>query len=58
VGLDDLSLVDQAAVFGYLPFVAKDEIDFLDFELDLDLSALEINSRLRPLGTVTQQTIF
>lgn len=28
----------------------RDEIDFLDFELDLDLSALEINSRLRPLG--------
>ncbi len=30
VTLDDFGLVDQAAVLGYLPFVGKDEIDFLD----------------------------
>ena len=30
VGFDDLGLVDQAAVFGHLPFVGKDKIDLLD----------------------------
>ena len=30
VGLDDLGLVDQAAVLGYLPLVGEDEVDLLD----------------------------